>query len=540
MVVQSETQGQVQEFVAVLSKRRWQVVLPALFVLAFGFVFATIVPKKYVVNAEIELLEPRGSGPGQIASAREVQNAPLHLRNYARVRSVIERQNWVEYNHLNNQDRHAFIESVLGNIDVLVRGKKNTEGSTFVWISYADVEARRAEKFLNELLRRWIDDVIERDKDRLMAEREEYQNQLQMAKAEHSLLTKQHTELLSEMELSATQPTNMRTQREEDPVYQQWTTAKEERERLAAELAGERKRLEAMRAEYQQLDLEIPYEQVEEKVDLSQQIAERQLLIDGIRSKVSGYTPQHSQRRRAEIEIAKLEAGIEKAESLQRDAQKRTSWVPNPEREKLGQAVKTLEYELSALEAEHDQWRKEADTKQTEHQAQLVDWAELTKLDRAKEIASEAVGEAGGKLRTVQSQLNVLLHAEGDPYRITREPIAPPKPTEPNPMVIIVFSAIGGLAFGLLVAFLAEFGRSSYRNVQELTRVMGVPVLGVINAIVTHSEQRRQRVQRLLVGVSSSVILLGLAWFSWAWAYHPEQLPTGVVRVVEDFQLKLR
>ena len=55
MAVQIETRGQLQDFLDVLRRRKWQVLLPALFVAALGAAFAVIVPKKYVVTTQVEL-----------------------------------------------------------------------------------------------------------------------------------------------------------------------------------------------------------------------------------------------------------------------------------------------------------------------------------------------------------------------------------------------------------------------------------------------------------------------------------------------------
>jgi capsular polysaccharide biosynthesis protein len=56
--------------------------------------------------------------------------------------------------------------------------------------------------------------------------------------------------------------------------------------------------------------------------------------------------------------------------------------------------------------------------------------------------------------------------------------------------MIVGFSLVAGLAAGLALALGLEFSKSSFRNVQEITRVMVVPVLGSVNRIVTLRELR--------------------------------------------------
>ena len=42
-----------------------------------------------------------------------------------------------------------------------------------------------------------------------------------------------------------------------------------------------------------------------------------------------------------------------------------------------------------------------------------------------------------------------------------------------------------------------------------------------------------------MVGLSSAVILGGLAWFTWIWADTPDKLPMGVRNAIEQFRLLL-
>ena len=90
------------------------------------------------------------------------------------------------------------------------------------------------------------------------------------------------------------------------------------------------------------------------------------------------------------------------------------------------------------------------------------------------------------------------------------------------------------------MAFLAEFSKSCFRSVGDVSRVMGVPILGVVNLIQTRADVRRRRFKRLVIGGSTAMLLGCLGWFTYAWSYDQAQLPTRVVQVVEDFRLSLR
>ena len=542
MAIQSEA-GQIQEFLAIFKKRRWQVILPALFVLGLGSVFAVIVPKKFVVETQVELLEPSAQfgDPEEAATLREISNAEFHIKNARRVREVIESEVWPEYVRLNDDDRFELISSVSSNISVNVRDKKRKEGgSVFVDIKYSDVDGRRGEKFLTALTKRWIDDVIQRDHNQMKAEREEYQNQASEAQQHYVDVLQQFTDLVREMGISITQPTDLKSQREEDPLFTELTIARQNRDVVEADLEELRAKIEALRDDHEQMERQIPKAEVDEGVDAGSQILGLEGQITKLRATQEGKTTEHSAWKRAEAQIEGLREQIRTIEGLQRESTTRTVWIDNPERGTLAKRIAELEVEASGLVAKMDKWTREIDDKYTKHQAQVANWNDLLRVVKSWEHASDDLDEAEARLRRINVKLGAYTAAQGDPYRIAEPPRAPTEPSEPNPWGIVAVSLLAGLAFGLAVAFIAEFSKNCFRSVGDVTRAMGVPVLGVINTIRTSADRRRHRLKRALIGGSTAVILGGLAWFTYAWALHPEQLPTSVIQVVDDFRLSLR
>ena len=110
--IQVEQPGQLQEFLQVLRKRRWQVLLPLSAVLTLGVCFAVIVPRKYIVTTQVELRENLfDSGDRQkvavSTSLREAENAPYQIKALARIKSVVGQLNgWTDYKAMSPQDQH--------------------------------------------------------------------------------------------------------------------------------------------------------------------------------------------------------------------------------------------------------------------------------------------------------------------------------------------------------------------------------------------------------------------------------------------------
>ena len=180
----SKTTGQIQEFLLVLRRRRWQIVLPALFVLTFGAVFAVIVPKKYVVSTEVEVLEgprsnldPKLQNPKGPHALREIANVLSHVKQHKRIKEVVEDQGdlWGEYVKLDDRERSDYIEQIRARVMVDPPRKSSSEGSEFVGVRYSDVDGQRAELFLEALVKSWIDYLTTWDKQDLMSERDALQ-----------------------------------------------------------------------------------------------------------------------------------------------------------------------------------------------------------------------------------------------------------------------------------------------------------------------------------------------------------------------------
>ena len=124
----------------------------------------------------------------------------------------------------------------------------------------------------------------------------------------------------------------------------------------------------------------------------------------------------------------------------------------------------------------------------------------------------------------------------GNPFQVTEEAELPLKPTEPNPWLIVAFSLIAGVAVGFGTAVLLEFSKSAFRNPGDISRTMVVPVLGVVNSIVTRAQERRRLIRKtavggLMVGVLGAVVLI-----TYAWQMEPDRLPPGLMDAIEDFR----
>lgn len=545
MAVEIESSGQIGDFLNVLRKRRMQVVMITLTVVTFGTVFAVIVPKKYVVETTVELLDQTGQvrNPAEAATQKEMPNSEAHIKDFNRVKMVLDEDlNDPEYGRLDQLGRNEYVEQTRRSIRVKVRDKrgKDARGSTFVDITYSDVDANRAEDFLQHITNRWVEDVVQRERNVLVRERNEYQNQVDAAQLNFDGVVQQWTDLVREMGISLTHPDELENSKEEDPVFVELRRARTERELAEAELEEIRATIAAKKEKYDALERKIPEERVEDAVEFQSQIAQLELKITMMRAEQQGKTPEHSRYKVIDIEIEKLEEQVAALQGNERESQSNRVYIDNPARATLREELDQLEVEAQGIEARYQKWHVEVQEKSAAHQAQVANRHDLLLIDARWDAARAELDEAKARLRAQDAKVRAMESAVGLPYRISKPASASAKPSEPNPWLIVGMSLFGGLGLGLAVAFVAEFSKNCYRNVQELTRVMGIPVLGAINLIETSADRRRHRLRRAMVGGSTLVFLGGVAWFTYAWALHPEQLPTSVISVVDDLRMSLR
>ncbi len=549
MGIEIESQGQVQEFRDILKKRRWQVLLPALFVFALGCALAVIYPRKYVVSTQIELRpvqvahDPLLKNPAN-SSTRDLGSAAQQIKHYTRIQEVINELQWSDFRDLQTQtEQYEYILRVRDNLNVtqLDQGK---QGTSFVEIEFKDIEGARAAEFLNRLALRWVTQVIERDRTILEKERDVLQNTSVQALSNHERLNGQIAELLKDAELdfSVLSAPGTRFGVTDDPYLTRLNTLGFERDTLEEELAA----LDADHARVAALHEREPETRPAEDSLASPAQAsgtstvERELTIETLKAQQKVLRPANPRWRTYQEQIQTLEEQNDAVRTLTDQEVVRPEFVENTRRNELERELETLEGERGKLSQRMQVIENQmAETRHTyERRVDTLRTAQGVKLDR--DAAAERYRLVKAELEAKEQALEVLKNAYGQPYEIVERAVAPDAPSEPNPMILVAGALVIGLALGLGSAVLAEFSKTGFRGVGDVSRVMGVPILGVVNSIVTAPERRRRRVQKLVVGVSSALILVGIGWITYAYHAHSEWLSTEVLQGIEGLRMKLR
>lgn len=535
MAVEIESRGQVLDFLEVLRRRSWQVILPAALVITLGAAFAVFVPKKYVVTTQIEL-RPVGIS----VSSKEGGNAPFQLRARERVKKVVEKLGNTDYLALAPEERPNFITDILNDLKVK-QDRGDSQGSVFITVSYSDVQPQWAVDFVRELRSDWIYDVLERDRNKVEDERVNYLNE--RTKLEDRVKNEQDalTALRRENELSATQQSNANGgPRAEDPVFDRLQDNGKLLAKLDIDIQTQAVRIGSLETRYKNMPEQLTREELvagvgnEEalkKVDLD--IVEQQTILQGLGK-------SHSKYILAKKKLADLSEKREQLTRLVTKSQRELVSTPNQERMKL-----LLDIESAKAELEQSKKQRELVAEQVEK-----DKKEFRRLQDVYQDVREHTALLERLQATLQAtdlkyQEKVLqvaqLHSPlANPFEITEDVAAPNRPTEPNPWLIVAFSIAAGFGLGIALAVGLEYTKSSFRSPHDLSRVMVVPVLGTINSIVTRREKRLRAVRRAAVGLSSAAFILSVVFVTWAWKEHPTLLSPALRDTIENLRSKFR
>ena len=544
MASQITASGQIQEFLRIFKRRRWQILLPALFVFVLGTSFAVIVPKKYVVETRIEIKESREPGdyqlknPSETSTAREIQNAEQHVKHHNRILQIVEEQGrlWPEFVNASPPDRQQVITGIRENIDVDVIEKDRNEGSTFVDITYRDVDAQRAELFLTLLTKRWVEEVHGRDVKILTKEKEILQEQRDQVNRE---FIEQNNRWLTEARRMGIDPSRgpgTTGEFQDDPEFAMLRELQRDRQLKEREQAAAETELEKHRVRIREVPEQMLQQVTEEVESNEEEIAAFEEEILQMRIAQSRITPSHSKYRQLQSRIELAEQAIDILRAESRSVSVSGEWVENPKWTWHQRQVEASEEKVAVVGAELLKLDEQIEEYERKTKARVEDFALILSLWEARTRAEELLTSTERELNDKRQSLKILTDAYDRPWEIVRDAAHDPKVREPSGVVVSVASLLIGLALGLTIALLAEYGRNSYRTVYDLTNAMGVPVLGAIAVIRTHSETRRANQRRAIVGVSSAVILGGLTWLTWVWHAAPDKLPTEVLRAIDSFR----
>ncbi|MBI5432212.1 MAG: hypothetical protein HZA52_05205 [Planctomycetes bacterium] len=548
MATQPQTTGQLQDFLAILKRRAWQIVIPCAIGVAVGTFVVSVMPKSYMVQTQLEVHEMTppigGRGFEATAIAREVANAGAMIRAPERVRSVVEKQEWEDYAGLSREEQFEYINKLIARIGVpqpLV--SKNQQGSQFIRVTYTDSEPQRAAQFLNDLREAYVRDMVSRGRENAKSDRDKLQ-ELRKEKEQNFLeATRRLTDLNKKYKLSVTQPSpGSNRERPEDPLFTLRNTTESNLNIAKQNQKVEKAKNEQLREQLEREPEEVPEQLVSSGVTVDQRVAEIDTQIATINKEIKdkGLLPANSAYQRLQDTIRNLEEQKKQILGLGTASSIVTNYVHNKKRDALRDRLSDSDQQLAGLDATVT--TLEANLKDLNARVmELADvYREVNGLSQDCQNATIAYAAADEAYQRQKDFYEYISGPPGNPFEVIERAEPPREPTSPIvPMVITMYGVIG-LGLGLATSVLAEFGRNAFRSVGDVSRSMSVPVLGAVNEIVTRSELRNRTVRRAAVGLASMVLIGSVLWMTWAFANRQDLLSADLRDAIHSLQEKLR
>ncbi|NOT30348.1 MAG: hypothetical protein HOP15_07860 [Planctomycetes bacterium] len=544
--------NQLLDLLRALKRRRYQVIVPAILVATFGIAFAVIVPKRYRVSMRIDIgdrtrveSDARLKNPQEVAVRREAASAHEHIVNYTRVKDFVESNLslWPDYAQANNDgERYNFISKrILKDLSAqpTLRDAKGG-GTIFIEISYSDEDPTRAAKLLDGISAAWLKEMFESDRTTLLDERAEFQDMIGTQQAE---LTESEDRLYAVYERLGIDPSSsgLETRRDDprDWAFKQLDKAKTE---LAdVEFTLELAQFEQLQAE--QLLRETPAvlrtEVTPEADDPDVVLAQHKKELVALEEEIENLRPSNSTYKRLKPKIDALRQEIAELASQEPEVDSRWVEEPNERYDEYDLALRSKRDEVGRLGKKRDELAQVVANLELETKARSAQYKELDELENEVTLARELVNRTRREWQDRDTSLQLLDRSQ-QAWIISKPPLPSAASTQPNPWLLATVSVVLGLALGLGLAVLTEFARSCYRSTTDLASVMGVPVLGAIETIVTRKERRRLQLAHATAGLSTAVIVGTIGWLTWLWYSAPERLPLEVQDAIERLRSALK
>lgn len=560
--------NQIFDFLALLAKRRWWILIPALWGITFALVALCFIPKRYesktiVEVKEVRFEEDRLFGNPSANPYKDLQNIKIKiLQEPYLINTINDRLQWGDFLGIANHPgkRKIYLDQVRERCGVELAKKTKDAGIDLITITYKDEDPKRAADFVKNLTEIWKNDTLHSFYEQISGELIQEQRQNNELSQQLQLVRRQITELQEEHKLSPTQASDRRTSTDEDWVVKQYNQSKLDLLRIEGEVkaAQERSKKADERYANEPAFVQIPPDKVTNTPTpggdsslskaLSDQIVKLRTEIVDLQGKQTGMSKTNYKRKEIQKDIDKKLALIKEIEGQQ----VKSGIVPAPGVEQALPSYPNDQKRIFKQEA--DRAKEDLDVKLALLATQKAinkDIAEDFKkrpeifdryhqLETSESIAEKQFKDSTEKVDRKRLILQKIDSASSNPYRILEEPVPAESATDPSVPIILAIGLVAGSAVGLAWIFLREFVRPSFRNVHDVAASLSLPILGMVNRMLTVREIRRDRVRGVFgIGVSL-VCIFALAGTAGVYLSNPKWLPPDLVHMVDNVKQKFR
>jgi uncharacterized protein involved in exopolysaccharide biosynthesis len=541
-----DTREMVQLFLEAIRRHLVRVVFTTLVFLLIGIGLTMLWPSKFESETQFILREARIISDASIME--DLEDIPLskklvsldnELRSMRRVGAVLDELQWKEWLETAGRPsrRRALYLKVKSNMGVGMTA--DVTGGINATIAFQWTSAAKAADFVNRLRDSWIKAVLDGYRKGLEGEKE---------RAEKLLLERQ-ADYRDALEAVRTYE-----QDNDVPSLLSIEINNELKADTTSKLVEARASLESTVTEIeilrQKLKLLLPDLEMQVQPDTPEQLLAMQKLAKAQEkfAEVSlKYMPANRKFRDAKTDLEVAEKALVEAGGLPTEL---TEVNTNPEYLAIGldlDAKEELEREMRALVTTYEE---EVESIDNRLQRLPVVTMDLARLNSDVTTASELLAASRLQIQPLRDRVKVMRDANSavgqaggvvgtGSFEIIDVGLEPEKPVLPIGAVLLAVSLILGVGVGLMGPVVSELTRSSFGSVKEVNRVLGVPVLGAVDMILTTRDVRARSVQSALTITTMLLVLAALGTALYIYSFYPNVLPASVLRTLREVQLAL-
>ncbi len=535
MAVEVENTSQLDEFLRVLKRRFWWILVPAVLIGTIGVIYAVVVPKKFVAKAQVIVYDRPGQktvGGGTLAVEGKV--AGVKIKSPQRVKSVLKKLAWEEYEELpTGADAYDYEKKVNDRIDVNTPPMPPGVGQQVVSISFSHTDADLASDFLRELLESWKNEVLDANSRQLRQEYDRLEEEIadltkQRKEWEDRLRDKQR-----EHDIAPTQGRLAVDPRFNNPIVDEINGLERELNAQETEEGRKETRLDQLRAQYRRMKDTVPVRTGSGAPALSA-VGRAQAELDAaVKARdLSNYAPTHSKWKQLNARVEQAKANLDRLIAVAPQEDQVQTTEPNEAKFLLNDQIMALEDDLTRTRRSIAKTKEKLLDARTRSNVLVDVYGDLDNMRKQRSDVDALLKEARLERQKINRQLDRMSGPQGNPFDDLERVTASDKPTEPNAWLLSVVSILAGIGAGMGLALLLEFSRNCFRSINDIVQSMEVPVLGAINRIETRKQRSVRHVQRLVLGVGMGLMVGVVAYALWAWVFQPHLLSP---RLIDSF-----
>jgi hypothetical protein len=177
--------------------------------------------------------------------------------------------------------------------------------------------------------------------------------------------------------------------------------------------------------------------------------------------------------------------------------------------QELNRMMATAEIQVAALKARVEEYgSRYAQVRQSLKTAPQIE-VEAAQLNRDYSITKRNYEDLVARRQSAVMSGELEVASGVAEFRLIDPPRVTPKPVSPNRLLLLPLALLAALGSGLFFAFAAAQLRPTFSDANELRTKTGLPLLGMVTALTTDDDRKRERAG-LLGFITASGGLVGL------------------------------